>query len=181
MTEELLSLAALGFTAFNFMPAGPRPAEQAELLAAEVLPALRLGQRASGSRDHSQNGRFEPLFHIARVIKPDMPVNKMQNAVLQSYLDQCASDPELASAGRALALPEEFGRSYGKLLLDRPLFIDEGEIITFAADLSAIFGSWRHNLGCFSTATGAPTAWRWAPTAAWPSLILKDATGSPPL
>lgn len=43
--EEILArldeLVAIGFTAFNFMPTGSRPAEQVERLAKEVLPVLR--------------------------------------------------------------------------------------------------------------------------------------------
>jgi hypothetical protein len=31
----------LGFTALNFIPTGPDPAEQAERLAREVVPAVR--------------------------------------------------------------------------------------------------------------------------------------------
>ncbi|MFC4112527.1 LLM class flavin-dependent oxidoreductase [Nonomuraea zeae] len=41
VTDVLAGFAELGFTSMNFMPAGPNPREQAELLAAEVLPALR--------------------------------------------------------------------------------------------------------------------------------------------
>jgi hypothetical protein len=33
--------AGLGFTAFNFIPAGEDPAAQVQRLAAEILPALR--------------------------------------------------------------------------------------------------------------------------------------------
>lgn len=43
VADELLRLAEMGFTAFNFMPSGPRPDEQAELIAAEVVPLLRAG------------------------------------------------------------------------------------------------------------------------------------------
>ena len=39
--DRLGSLAALGFTSMNFMPAGPDPRGQAERLALEVLPELR--------------------------------------------------------------------------------------------------------------------------------------------
>jgi alkanesulfonate monooxygenase SsuD/methylene tetrahydromethanopterin reductase-like flavin-dependent oxidoreductase (luciferase family) len=39
--ESVRSYAALGFTAFNFIPAGPDPAAQIEKLAADVLPALK--------------------------------------------------------------------------------------------------------------------------------------------
>ncbi|HEY1619772.1 MAG TPA: LLM class flavin-dependent oxidoreductase [Streptosporangiaceae bacterium] len=38
---RLLSLAELGFTAFNFMPSGPDAARQPQLLGEEVIPLLR--------------------------------------------------------------------------------------------------------------------------------------------
>ncbi|GAA3565695.1 LLM class flavin-dependent oxidoreductase [Nonomuraea rosea] len=41
VTDVLAGFAELGFTSMNFIPTGPAPREQAELLAAEVLPALR--------------------------------------------------------------------------------------------------------------------------------------------
>jgi alkanesulfonate monooxygenase SsuD/methylene tetrahydromethanopterin reductase-like flavin-dependent oxidoreductase (luciferase family) len=42
IAERLRGLIAAGFTAFNFSPAGPRPAgEQVEQLAADVIPLLR--------------------------------------------------------------------------------------------------------------------------------------------
>ena len=41
VAERLAGFVELGFSAFNFMPAGPRPAEQAERLAADVIPAVR--------------------------------------------------------------------------------------------------------------------------------------------
>jgi hypothetical protein len=39
--ERLLELAALGFSAMHFLPAGPGQDEQAERLAREVIPILR--------------------------------------------------------------------------------------------------------------------------------------------
>lgn len=39
--ERLAGFVELGFTAFNFMVSGPNAAEQAERLAAEVIPTLR--------------------------------------------------------------------------------------------------------------------------------------------
>lgn len=39
--ERLAGYAELGFTAFNFLPRGPEPAEQVRLIASEVVPALR--------------------------------------------------------------------------------------------------------------------------------------------
>lgn len=41
IAERLRGFIAAGFTGFNFMPAGPRPAEQLERIAKEVVPALR--------------------------------------------------------------------------------------------------------------------------------------------
>ena len=41
VAERLAGFRELGFSAFNFMPTGPRPEEQAELLATEVIPAVR--------------------------------------------------------------------------------------------------------------------------------------------
>jgi alkanesulfonate monooxygenase SsuD/methylene tetrahydromethanopterin reductase-like flavin-dependent oxidoreductase (luciferase family) len=41
VTDSLLSFAAAGFTAFNFMPVGERYREQVEQIAAHVLPVLR--------------------------------------------------------------------------------------------------------------------------------------------
>jgi alkanesulfonate monooxygenase SsuD/methylene tetrahydromethanopterin reductase-like flavin-dependent oxidoreductase (luciferase family) len=41
VAERLLELARLGFTAFNLMPVGGQPREQAERLAREVIPAVR--------------------------------------------------------------------------------------------------------------------------------------------
>jgi alkanesulfonate monooxygenase SsuD/methylene tetrahydromethanopterin reductase-like flavin-dependent oxidoreductase (luciferase family) len=41
VAEELLRFVELGFTAFNFLPAGPDGHEQAERLAREVIPEVR--------------------------------------------------------------------------------------------------------------------------------------------
>jgi alkanesulfonate monooxygenase SsuD/methylene tetrahydromethanopterin reductase-like flavin-dependent oxidoreductase (luciferase family) len=41
VVERLLDFVELGFSAFNFMPVGPDPGEQAERLAREVVPAVR--------------------------------------------------------------------------------------------------------------------------------------------
>ncbi|MDQ3822589.1 MAG: LLM class flavin-dependent oxidoreductase [Actinomycetota bacterium] len=41
VAERLASFVELGFSAFNFMPSGPRPDEQADVLAREVVPAVR--------------------------------------------------------------------------------------------------------------------------------------------
>ena len=45
VVEKLLGFAAMGFTSFNFAPAGPDPERQTELLAEEVLPVLRKESR----------------------------------------------------------------------------------------------------------------------------------------
>jgi probable F420-dependent oxidoreductase len=44
VATELLVFVDLGFAAFNFIPIGPDPDEQAELLAREVLPLVRAGR-----------------------------------------------------------------------------------------------------------------------------------------
>jgi alkanesulfonate monooxygenase SsuD/methylene tetrahydromethanopterin reductase-like flavin-dependent oxidoreductase (luciferase family) len=41
VADRLLELAGLGFAAFNFMPVGGEPREQAERLAREVIPVVR--------------------------------------------------------------------------------------------------------------------------------------------
>lgn len=41
VTSQMRDLIALGFSAFNFMPAGPQPRDQVERLGSEVIPALR--------------------------------------------------------------------------------------------------------------------------------------------
>jgi hypothetical protein len=41
VVSRLLEFVELGFTAFNFMPAGPDHDEQVERLARDVVPALR--------------------------------------------------------------------------------------------------------------------------------------------
>jgi alkanesulfonate monooxygenase SsuD/methylene tetrahydromethanopterin reductase-like flavin-dependent oxidoreductase (luciferase family) len=43
VAEELIRFVGLGFSAINFMPSGPDPAEQAERRASEVIPAVRAG------------------------------------------------------------------------------------------------------------------------------------------
>jgi probable F420-dependent oxidoreductase len=44
LADQLLGFVELGFTAFNFIPFGPRTNEQAERLAHDVLPAVRAGR-----------------------------------------------------------------------------------------------------------------------------------------
>lgn len=41
IAERLIEFVRLGFTAFNFMPVGPDKADQAEVLAGQVVPAVR--------------------------------------------------------------------------------------------------------------------------------------------
>jgi alkanesulfonate monooxygenase SsuD/methylene tetrahydromethanopterin reductase-like flavin-dependent oxidoreductase (luciferase family) len=43
VTDQLIGFVKLGFTAFNFQPAGPDRGEQIERLATEVIPAVRAG------------------------------------------------------------------------------------------------------------------------------------------
>lgn len=43
VAERVIGFVPLGFTAFNFLPAGPDPEEQIERLANEVIPAVRAG------------------------------------------------------------------------------------------------------------------------------------------
>lgn len=52
VADQLLGLLGIGFTALNFIPAGPGKAEQVERLAAEVIPQIR-----SGSRERRHGGR----------------------------------------------------------------------------------------------------------------------------
>jgi len=41
VADELLGFVRLGFDGFNFTPAGPERAEQAELIASEIIPGVR--------------------------------------------------------------------------------------------------------------------------------------------
>ena len=56
------------------------------------------------------------------------------------YIDRCVSTPGLRNAARNLILPEAYGKSYGDLLLDRPMFVQEHELQLFGADLGVLFG-----------------------------------------
>jgi hypothetical protein len=60
--------------------------------------------------------------------------------ILARYVDACASDLELRGAARQLVLPPTYAASFGDLLLDRPMFVAEREVTSFADDLAALFG-----------------------------------------
>ena len=45
----------------------------------------------------------------------------------------------LLRAAAEVVLPHTYSKSYGKLMLARPLFVDDGEITGFADDLTALF------------------------------------------
>ncbi|MFF2506431.1 hypothetical protein ACFVTY_24050 [Streptomyces sp. NPDC058067] len=64
----------------------------------------------------------------------------MSPRVTAEYVEECrAADSRLRHAARELNLPETYGESYGRLLLDRPLFVPRTEITGFADDLAALF------------------------------------------
>lgn len=64
----------------------------------------------------------------------------MSNAVTTQFLaDVTGHRPGLGQAARQLVLPDVFAQSYGRLQLDRPLFVPEQEITAFADDLAAVF------------------------------------------
>ena len=67
-------------------------------------------------------------------------VHSVSNAITRLYVEDCreARSP-LRFAAHELALPETYAQSYGKLLLDRPLFVPEQEIAGFAEDLARVF------------------------------------------
>ncbi|HEX6074170.1 MAG TPA: hypothetical protein VFZ32_02775 [Micromonosporaceae bacterium] len=62
------------------------------------------------------------------------------NTVTRQYVEDCLnSGSRLRSAATELALPDAFAKSYGQVQLDRPLFVPEKEISSFAADLAMLF------------------------------------------
>ena len=63
----------------------------------------------------------------------------MPNPLTTRYIDECVDRPDLGSAARRLVLPEAYAKSYGHLLLDRPLLADEREVNGFADDLVVLF------------------------------------------
>lgn len=53
-----------------------------------------------------------------------------------AYVDDCRSgSSRLIGVPREIHLPAVYGQSFGGLLLDRPLFVDESEITAFGTDL----------------------------------------------
>jgi hypothetical protein len=60
--------------------------------------------------------------------------------ILAQYTDRSRAVPELRDAARNLILPEVYAKSYGDLLLDRPVFAAETEIGLFGDDLVEVFG-----------------------------------------
>jgi hypothetical protein len=59
--------------------------------------------------------------------------------VTRSYVQDCRSGgSRLTGVTREIQLPEIYGRSFGGLLLDRPLFVDEREITAFGTDLRGL-------------------------------------------
>lgn len=67
--------------------------------------------------------------------------SRVSRDVTRKYVGKCQDHGSpLRRAARELHLPETYGDSYGKLLLDRPLFVPESEITVFADDLKALFG-----------------------------------------
>ena len=60
--------------------------------------------------------------------------------VVTQYIDRCARMPDLRNAARNLALPKVYGKSYGNLLLDRPMLAQENELNLFGDDLVVLFG-----------------------------------------
>ncbi|MCX5206804.1 hypothetical protein OG897_36075 [Streptomyces sp. NBC_00237] len=64
----------------------------------------------------------------------------MLRRVTEKYVEECsAPDSRLRHAAHEMNLPATYGESYGRLMLDRPLFASESEISGFAADLSGLF------------------------------------------
>ena len=64
----------------------------------------------------------------------------MPNRTTQDFVDECLiPGSRLRSATRDAELPEVYAKSFGQLLLDRPLFVPEPEITAFAADLGVLF------------------------------------------
>lgn len=64
----------------------------------------------------------------------------MSDHVAQSYVVKCLEPGSaLRGAVHDMVLPETFAQSYGRLRLDRPLFVPESEISGFADDLATVF------------------------------------------
>jgi hypothetical protein len=62
------------------------------------------------------------------------------NQVTVEYLDECLGNgSSLRRAAAEVVLPHTYSKSYGNLMLARPLFVDHDEITGFADDLTALF------------------------------------------
>jgi hypothetical protein len=61
------------------------------------------------------------------------------NQVTAEYIDECfGKSSSLRRAAAEIVLPHTYSRSYGKLMLARPLFVDHAAITGFADDLTAL-------------------------------------------
>ena len=62
------------------------------------------------------------------------------NQVTTEYVDECFGESSsLRRAAAEIVLPHTYSKSYGKLVLARPLFVDHDEITGFGDDLTALF------------------------------------------
>jgi hypothetical protein len=66
-----------------------------------------------------------------------------EEAFLTEYLNACRAEPEngLAQVASDIRLPPVHAQSYGKLLLDRSIFLAVGEAIQLGEDLRRLFES----------------------------------------
>lgn len=106
----------------------------------------------------------------------------MANFLTEKYLSACTvAGSRLTTASSELPLPAAFERNFGGALLDRPLFVPRSEVYAFAADLASVFSLlcslpdrlFDGDLARYCAALGVDE--RLA------GLILRDATGAPPL
>jgi hypothetical protein len=64
----------------------------------------------------------------------------LMNQVTAEYVDECFGESSsLRRAAAEIVLPHTYSKSYGKLVLARPLFVDHDEITGFGDDLTALF------------------------------------------
>ena len=62
------------------------------------------------------------------------------NQVTTEYVDEClGKSSSLRRAATEVVLPHTYSKSYGKLMLARPLFVNHDKITGFADDLTALF------------------------------------------
>ncbi|MDT5038442.1 MAG: hypothetical protein QOE03_3627 [Micromonosporaceae bacterium] len=66
-------------------------------------------------------------------------VKPFVNDITAEYIRACRDDYGLRQASVDLALPETYAASYAKLLLARPLLIEQREMVRFADDLIGLF------------------------------------------